>query len=307
MVKHSVLLCCANVAAISPFRYFPCSAIRGGRAAAHLSAAVRLAGARANVARLGPGLRPGSTHLPGPRAMATRRHRWNAGVVALRSPHRRAFCRTRRPSPRARRLRSGPLAALLPRRRCTAASAPQLMVAGITSAAAGRVTVPVLRRHARSLALVRRAPPLQQRWRIRRASTLLLFTRHDRERGGHAEYGRVGRGVGSVWSYLHRHRRGAHTLRSPRSCALELASHSASGVVSGAGSRQPVFVGGAGAGDLAAHVLGGASPAAQRARYLDHRNRSRVCAVVCRLLFRAWVVLARNATRPLDELRTRRV
>ena len=60
MVKHSVPLCFANVAAISSFRCFPRPAICRGRAAAGLSFAVRLAGPRANVqawSRFRPALR----------------------------------------------------------------------------------------------------------------------------------------------------------------------------------------------------------------------------------------------------------
>ncbi len=188
------------------------------------------------------------------------------------------------PSPRARRLRSGPLASLLPRRRVAASGASRFVVAGINPAFTGRDPVPVLRRHARSLALVRRAPSLRQRRRIHRARTLLLFAGHDRERGQHAESGRDGRRVGSVRDRVYRYRRGAYALRSPRSCALELATHSAAGIVSGTGSGQPVFAGAAGTGDFAAHVLGGASPAACRARDLGHGNRSRTGAAVCRLL-----------------------
>ena len=75
MVKHSVPLCCANVATISSFRRLPRPAICRGRAAAGLSFAVRLAGPRADDARLGPGLGPGPAHLPGPRAMGRRRYR----------------------------------------------------------------------------------------------------------------------------------------------------------------------------------------------------------------------------------------
>ena len=78
----------------------------------------------------------------------------------------------------------------------------------------------------------------------------------------------------------------AHTLYAPREVVLwNWRRILLLGIVSGTGSGQPVFAGGAGAGDFAAHVLGGASPAARRARDLDHRNRSRRGAVVCRLLF----------------------
>src|ERR1019366_10080320 len=104
------------------------------------------------------------------------------------------------PSRRARRLRSGPLATLLPRGCRTTSVAPRFVVAGITAAFIGCVPVPVLRCHARSFALVRGAPSLRECWRIHRARTLLLFAGPDRERGrgggGGGEGGRGGGGRG---------------------------------------------------------------------------------------------------------------
>src|SRR5260370_9444324 len=189
MVKHSVPLCCANVATVSSFRRFPRPAICRGRAAAGLSLAVCLAGPRADVARLAPEFRPSSAHLFGRRTMEERGNGGTPGILAFGSRHWHAFRRTRRPSPRARRLRSGPLATLLPRRRSAASGASRLVVAGITPAFTGCVPVPVLRCHARSLALVRGAPSLRERRRIHRARALLLFAGHDRQRGWGAESG----------------------------------------------------------------------------------------------------------------------
>ena len=120
---------------------------------------------------------------------------------------------------------------------------------------------------------------------------------------GTQSLGEMGACLGSVRNCLHRYRRGAHALCSPRSCVLELAAHSAAGVVSGAGGGQPVFAGSASAGGLAADVLGRAGASARRARDLDHGSRRRIGVAVCRLFFSACVVLARNAACALDGFR----
>src|SRR5258708_32445778 len=106
--------------------------------------------------------------------MAERRYRGTSRVVALGSRHWRAFCGTSGTSPGVRRLRSGPLAPLLPRRGGTAYVAPRFVGAGIIQAVAGSDAVPVLRRHVRSVALVCCATSLRQLWRIHRARALLL-------------------------------------------------------------------------------------------------------------------------------------
>ncbi len=193
MVKHSVPLCCGickeNVAPIPSIRCFPRPAVRRRRAAAGLSSAVRLAGPRPNPACLVTGLQPSLAYLPRPRTVERRPNRRNSRVIARGSRHRLAFCGTNRPSPRARRIRSGPLAPLLPRRCRPRSAAPRFVVAGITPAVAGHNPVSVLRCHARRLALVCRPSPLRQFRRLHRTRTLLLFPSHDLERGRFAESG----------------------------------------------------------------------------------------------------------------------
>ncbi len=183
MVKHSVSLCYANVAAISSIRCFPRPAICRGRAAAGLSSAVRLARPRANVAWPGPEFRPGSAHLPGPRAVEERRHRGNPRVVAFRSRHRCAFCgprpaisacatvtiRTARPS----------ITSSLLHRFCCAPSSwlPQSfepLLAATPYLFFGVMLGASLWYVARRL--------YGNAWRIHRPRALLLFAGHDRQR-----------------------------------------------------------------------------------------------------------------------------
>src|SRR5208283_4653532 len=117
-----------------------------------------------------------------PRAVEEWRHRGNSRVVAFGGRNRIAFRGPLRTPSRARRLRSGPLAPLLPHCCGAASGAPRGVAAGIAPTIPDRDPIPVFRRHAGSFALVRCAPAFRQRWWIYRACTLLLFAGYDRER-----------------------------------------------------------------------------------------------------------------------------
>ncbi len=237
--------------------------------------------------------------------MERRRNRRNSRIVTLGSRHWHSFGRPIRSSPRPRRLRRGSFATLLPHCSNAASVASSFVVARTASAVVVRVAQPVFRRHVRRIALVRCPTSVRQCWRIHCASPLLLFASHDHKCRGSSKSGRNGSGLGSVRSYLHGYCCRPHTLRSPRSSALELAPHSAPRLVVGIDSGKPILAGNIGSGHSAAHVLGCASSSAQRSRDLGHCDRGRHGVIVCSLFVRAIVILAWNATCSMGRLPTR--
>src|SRR5580698_379426 len=173
--------------------------------------------------------------------MEGRGGRGNSGVVAFGSRDRPTFCGTGGPSASTRRLRSGSIASLLSGRGRTAFVASGCVATGIFAAARGGGAVFVLRPYAGRVGLVCCPASVRECWRIHCARAVLLVTGDDCERGRRAESRRDGRSVGSIRHRVYCDCRGAHAVRSEGSGAVELAAHSAFGIVSGVGGGEPVL------------------------------------------------------------------
>ena len=286
MVKHSVRSVTRNVAPISSFRCFPRPAICRGRAAAGLSFAMRLAGPRTNFAGLGPGLRPGSAHLPWPRAVERRSYRGNPRIVALGSRNRRAFrgaalaifacamvtMRTARHSitwSPPRRFCCVPVRGCRNHFEPLLAASPYLFFGVMLGASLWYVARRLYGNAGGYIALALYCFSPAMIVNVAGAQSL-------------GEMGAVWGAFGTVFTAI----AVAHTLYAPREVVFwNWRRILLLGLSAGAGGRQPVFAGSAGAGDFAADVLGGAGSAACRACDLDHCNRSRRGAIVCRSTF----------------------
>src|SRR5208337_4416549 len=110
-------------------------------------------------------------------------------AVRLAGPRADAACRGPGLGPGPAHLPGSGAVERRPNRGDSPVAALRFVAAGSTRPVLDGASVPVLRRHAGSFALVRRAPSLRQRWRIHRPGTLLFFPSHDCERGRSAEFG----------------------------------------------------------------------------------------------------------------------